>query len=517
MVPVKEILSHTKHRSAENDALIRKAYTFAEKAHEKHTRKSGEPYMMHPAEVALQLAKMELGAKTIAAGLLHDVLKDETVDKATLEHEFGQEVAFLVNSVSKLGKHKYHGAERHAESLRRLLVATSADIRVLIIKIVNRYQNMQTLEFLSPEKQRRIALETVDIFAPLADRLGMGNLKNQLEDLAFPYIDPDAYRHTLELRKLKNKETAEGLVLVKKILQRELLKKGFTDFSMDIRVKGLWSLHQKLKRKHDDITQIHDLVALRVIVKTVDDCYRVVGVIHELWKPLPGIFKDYISFKKPNGYQSLHTTVVTSDAGVVEIQVRTKEMHRHAQFGVASHMSYKTLGKDAPKSAFENFSFSWIRGMIPSLLQFSKKHQSGAPIKTTTSRGSKNTAPDWITELADAHASFAGAKEFITGLKEDFFSYRVFVFTPRGDVVDLPINSTPLDFAYAIHSDIGNHLQGAKINGKLVSFDTPLNNGDIVEAVTRNTAHPTAKWLEYARTSLAKKNIRASLSSETKK
>ncbi|HEX8946740.1 MAG TPA: HD domain-containing protein [Candidatus Paceibacterota bacterium] len=514
MVSVKDILGQMKNPSVADEVLIRKAYAFAEKAHEGHTRYSGEPYFIHPTAVALQLAKMELDAPTIAAGLLHDVIEDTHTSEEEVEHEFGREVLFLVQGVTKLGTHKYRGAERHAESLRRLLVATSADVRVLIIKLVDRYHNMTTLAHVPELKRQRIALETVEIYAPIADRLGMGRLKSDLEDLAFPYIDPDAYQHTLELRKLKNKENENGLALVKKALQRELVRKGFTTFRTDIRVKGLWSLHQKLKRKHDDITEIHDIAALRVIVPTIDDCYHVLGVIHMLWKPLPGNFKDYISFPKPNGYQSLHTTVVTSEAGIVEIQIRTEEMHRRAQYGIASHMSYKTLGKDAPKNASESFSFSWIRSLVPTLLRFSKKEESPATEEMIDRRRKKHTAPEWLTDLADAHASIAGTEEFIAGLKEDFFSHRVFVFTPKGDVVDLPINSTPLDFAYAIHSDLGNHLQGAKVNGKLVAFDTELHNGDIVEAVTRPSARPSAKWLDYARTSLARRHIRAVLSAE---
>ncbi len=512
MVSIKEILAEMREPSQEDEELIKKAYAFAQKAHTGHVRYSGEPYFIHPAAVAKQLAEMGLDAQTIATGLLHDVIEDTETTEEQVKKEFGNEILFLVQSVTKLGKHKYRGAERHAESLRRLLVATSSDVRVLVIKLADRYHNMTTLEHLPEHKRKRIALETVEIYSSIADRLGMGKLKCDLEDLAFPYIDPDAYQHTLEVRKLKRKETDEGLVKVKKQLQRELVKKGFTDFRTDIRIKGLWSLHQKLKRKNDDITEIHDIAALRAIVHTVDDCYRVLGVVHTLWKPLPGNFKDYIAFPKPNGYRSLHTTVVTSDAGIVEVQIRTEEMHRHSQFGIASHMSYKALGKEAAKDVSERFSFSWVRSLIPTLLKFSKKNIDNSPKKTST----PPSVPNWLTELADDHAVIAGTDEFITGLKEDFFSHRVFVFTPQGDVIDLPINSTPLDFAYAIHSDIGNHVQGAKVNGKLVSFDTNLQNGDMVEAVTRNSAHPTAKWLDYAITSLARKQIKVALSEDKK-
>lgn len=511
MISVKDILGAMKKPSRDDVKLIRHAYSFAKKIHEGRKRYSGEPCFTHSTAVAKQLAEMELDAHTITASLLCGVIEYTDTTRQTIEDNFGKEVQLLVSCVTKLGEHKYRGTKRHAESLRRLMVATSTDIRALLIKLMDRYNNMVTLES-APEKERlSTAIETVEIYAPIADRLGMGRLKRDLEDLSFPYIDPDAYQHTLEVRKLKSKETDRGLIRAQKTLRRELVRKGFTDFHTSIRIKGLWSLHQKLKRKHDDITLIHDVAALRIIVSEIDDCYLVLGVIHALWKPLPGNFKDYIASPKPNGYQSLHTTVITRDAGVVEIQVRTEKMHRHAQFGIASHMSYKTLGKDTAKASSERFSLAWVRTLIPSLLRISKKNNSSVMSQTTEKVPDTALMPHWLSELADAHTSAAGTNEFITGLKEDFFSYRVFVFTPKGDAVDLPINSTPIDFAYAIHSDIGNHMQGAKVNGKLASFDSPLVNGDVVDIITRQSAHPTTKWLDYARTTLARRNIRTVL------
>ena len=420
--------------------------------------------------------------------------------------EFSDELLFIVDGVTKLGTHKYRGAERHAESLRRLMVATASDIRVLIVKLADRYHNMQTLEHVPEPKRHRIALKTVEIYAPIADRLGMGRMKKQLEDLAFPYIDPDAARHTTEMRNLQTKETEEGLEKVQREIRAELTKKGLAKFETDTRLKGIWSLHQKLKRKKNDITLIHDIAALRIVVPTTEDCYAALGAVHALYRPLPGEFKDYIAFPKPNGYQSLHTTVVTPDAGIVEVQIRTEEMHRHAQFGVTSHMSYKQFGKslamldeNLQKRRFAAFSFSWVRSLIPTLMKFRKPPE-----------GEKKAvnAPAWLEDLADAHLKVASSKEFVASLKEDFFSHRVFVFTPKGDVVDLPVDSTPIDFAYAIHTDLGNHIQGAKVNGKLVSFDTPLGNGDVVEIIRRESAHPSSKWLEHVRTSLARKQIR---------
>ena len=514
MTTVKEIVGAMDNPSPEDKVLVERAYEFSKKAHEGHTRFSGEPYFAHPSAVAKVLAEYGMDASTIAAGLLHDAVEDSCVSRDAVAKEFNDEVMFIVDGVTKLGTHKYRGAERHAESLRRLLVATASDIRVLIVKLADRYHNMQTLEHVPEHKRRRIALETIEIYAPIADRLGMGRMKKNLEDLAFPFIDPDAARHTLEMRNQETKETETGLTKVQKDLHAELTKKGLTSFRTDMRLKGLWSLHQKLKRKNNDITQIHDIAALRIIVPAVEDCYAALGAVHALYRPLPGEFKDYIAFPKPNGYQSIHTTVVTPEAGIVEIQIRTEDMHRRAQFGITSHMSYKQLGKSiekldqsTQKSRFAALSFSWVRSLIPTLMKF-KRPESG-------SVSTAKKVPSWLEELADAHIEVASSKEFVAGLKEDFFSHRVFVFTPKGDVVDLPVDSTPIDFAYAIHTDLGNHLQGARVNGKLVSFDTPLKNGNVVEILRRESAHPSAKWLEYARTSLARKQIRTVLGMTT--
>jgi (p)ppGpp synthase/HD superfamily hydrolase len=510
VITLKEITAEMRNATPEDLALVEKAYEYAKQAHEGTKRYSGEPYFTHPAAAAKILAEMGMDAPTIAAGLLHDTVEDANVDLDDFKKRFGEEVYFLVEGVTKLGHHKYHGAERHAESLRRLLVATASDVRVLIVKLADRYHNMTTIAHVPEHKQKRIALETLEIFSPIADRLGMGSMKRDLEDLAFAVIDRDAYQHAIEVRKLKTKETEAGLIKVQRELQKNLARKGLRNFRTEIRMKGLWSLHQKLKRKGDDIDEIHDIAALRIILQTVDDCYAALGVVHALFKPLPGEFKDYIAFPKPNGYQSLHTTVLTSEAGIVEIQVRTEDMHRHAQFGIASHMSYKQLGKVAPKGAFEMLSFSWVRELLPTLMNFSQKPKESA--KPTNGNGKKpEGVPSWLTELANAHASIAGSSEFVEGLKEDFFSHRIFLFTPRGDVIDLPVGSTPVDFAYAIHSDVGNHMQGAKVNGKLVSFDTPLRNGQIVEIIRKESAKPTSKWYEFAKTSLARKHIRSAL------
>lgn len=504
MTTVKEILAQMQNLSPEDAKIIEKAYAFSENAHKGVTRYSGEPYFVHPAAVAKILAEMGMDAATVAAGLLHDAIEDAKATEEEVKKEFGAEVLFLVEGVTKLGKHKYRGAERHAESLRRLLVATSADIRVLIVKLADRYHNMQTLAHVPLHKQKRIALETLEIYAPIADRLGMGRIRRELEDLSFPAIDPDAYTHALEVRKLKTKETEDGLKKVQRELQIALTKQGIKNFRTDVRMKGLWSLHQKLKRKGDDITLIYDMAALRIIVPTIADCYTALGLVHSTYKPLPGGFKDYISVPKPSsGYQSLHTTVVTDGAGIVEIQIRTKDMHTQAEFGIASHGSYKLLGGSASGEAVRRMSLPWIQNLIPNLLNFTKKEPGKEAVAPNV--------PRWLVELAEAHAGNTGSTEFVEGLKSDFFSHRIFVFTPRGDVIDLPIGSTPVDFAYAIHSDLGNRMSGAKINGKMVSFDTVIKNGDMVEILKRESARPTAKWLDYAITSMARRHIRSEL------
>lgn len=520
MTTVKEIIAAMRDPSPEDIALVERAYAFSENAHKEHKRYSGEPYFLHPAAVAKHLASLGMDAETIAAGLLHDAVEDTGIPEVEIEKEFGKTVRFLVEGVTKLGKHKYQGAERHAESLRRLLVATSADVRVLIIKLCDRYHNMTTLSHVPEHKRRRIALETIDIYAPLADRLGMGAMKRELEDMAFPYVDFDAHNHAVEVRKLKTKETEQGLARVQKDLQHALARRGIKDFKTIVRMKGLWSLHQKLKRKNDDITLIHDIAALRIIVPTIDDCYTTLGVVHALWKPMPGEFKDYISFPKPNGYKSLHTTVLTPDAGIVEVQIRTPDMHQEAQFGIASHMTYKQLPKEhvqkmeekEQKQAYERISFGWMRSLVPTLLHLRRRDAEAQPAPEAAKKTKKGQqAPAWLTELADAHADVPGSEEFVTGLRQDFFSRRVFVFTPSGDVVDLPTDSTPIDFAYAIHSELGNHMNGVKVNGKMVAFDTRLRNGDVVEIMPKQSARPTPKWLDYARTALAKRHIRQEL------
>lgn len=503
---LQELLDLLENPSDEDRKLVEKAYHFAYEAHKTHNRMSGEPYFSHLYTTARSLAEFGMDARTVAAGLLHDSIEDVGVTPETIEKEFGKEILFLVEGVTKLGTIKYRGGERHAESLRRLFVATSQDIRVLIIKLLDRLHNMQTLSFVPKEKQRRIAAETIEIYAPLADRLGIGTLKRDIEDLAFPYVYPQEYEKTKQIFRQRKEAQQKNLEKVVKTLKRELAKHNVRSFRTEFRIKGMYSLWKKLERKNMDIESIHDMLAIRVIVPTVEDCYQVLGIIHSLWRPLPGKIKDYIAFEKPNGYHSLHTTVFTGDTGIVEIQIRTEEMHREAEFGVASHLIYKAVGAKKDK-AQQKTNVLWLRQLIPSLLRMRPTTVPTVPPNTPTT----GEVPTWITDLAHADEGEGLSNEFLEQLKSDFFSHRIFVFTPRGDVIDLPINSSPIDFAYAVHSDIGNHMSGAKVNGKLVALDTHLKNGDIVEIETKPSSHPTTKWLEHARTSMARKHIHTAL------
>lgn len=513
MASVKDITSLMNQPTAEDVALVSKAYEFCELAHKDHLRKSGEPYFVHLLETAKILAELGMGPKTIAAGLLHDSIEDVGVTAQTIEREFGAEILTLVEGVTKLGTLKYQGVSRHTESLRKLFVAMSQDIRVVIIKLSDRLHNMRTLQHVDLEKQRRIALETLEIYAPVAERLGMGRLKGELEDLAFPYVYPKEYEEVQKLLKQKSKENAKHLEKITRSLKKELGKQGITNFEIDYRIKRLYSLFRKLERKDWDIDKIHDLSALRILVPTVSDCYKILGVIHSNWRPLPGKIKDYIAFPKPNGYQSLHTNIFTGDGNILEIQIRTKEMHYEAEFGIASHLSYKHVAQEAPK---ETSNLLWIKSLLPSIAALKRQltPRNTPQELNLKERSSVPSAPEWIKELAETQLNVSQSEEFLNALKTDFFSHRIFVFTPQGDVVDLPINSTPIDFAYAIHSDIGDHVSGAKVNAKMTALNTELKNGDIVEILNKASSAPTTKWLDMAKTSLARRHIQSYLNKQ---
>lgn len=458
--------------------LLTKAHDFSKQAHEGQKRFSGEPYFNHAFATAYKLAELGMDTETIAAGLLHDTIEDGAATEDILKKEFGDEIAFLVEGVTKLGKLRYQGIERHTESLRKLFFAVAKDIRVLIIKLADRFHNVQTLEHVRKEKQKRIALETLEIYAPFANRLGMGELKGTLEDAAFPFAYPEQYKDiTEQLRDRKNTKQ-KHLEKINRTLQKELAVHGITDFKTDYRIKHTYSTYQKLLKKEKDIEKIYDIAALRIIVGSVEECYKTLGVIHSLWRPLPGRIKDYIAFPKPNGYQSIHTTIFTGDGDIVEIQIRTEVMHQEAEYGIAAHFAYK--------------------------------EESASP-----NSNALNKRLRWVKQLSEWQKQVHESKEFLENLRMDFFEHRVFVFTPQGDVIDLPENASPIDFAYAIHSDIGNHAAGAKVNGKFTSLDTPLKNGDIVEIITKKSSMPNQKWLQYVKTTLARKQIRSTLGKNT--
>jgi guanosine-3',5'-bis(diphosphate) 3'-pyrophosphohydrolase len=490
---VKDITHLMDSPSAEKIALIEKAYTTAEKAHSGVKRKSGEPYFIHVFETAKILAELKMCAEVICAGLLHDSIEDGVLTEEEIKKEFGDEILFLVNGVTKLGKLKYRGAERHMESLRKLFVASAQDVRVIIIKLCDRLHNMRTLQFVRPDKQYRIALETLEIFSPLAYRLGIRKLSRELEDLSFPYVYPKEYKEVKELVKLKSAETLPRLEKFMKAIKKALAEESMTNINTDYRLKGLYSLSRKIIRKEGDIEKVYDILALRIFTDTISDCYKALGIIHSKWRPLPGRIKDYIAVPKLNGYKSIHTTVFTGDGAIVEVQIRTHEMHKNSEYGIASHLVYKNMKNS------ENKEMNWFTQFLPRTLNpFAKSVEE------------KETAPAWMKEFAEAHTVSEG-EEMMKDLKADFFNQRIFTFTPMGDVVDLPIGSTVIDFAYAIHSDIGNHISSAMVNNKIASLDMELKNEDQVEIITKKSAKPNRKWLDYAKTSMAKRFIKTAL------
>lgn len=435
--------------------LLEKAYNTAKKAHEGQKRASGEPYFNHVFETAKNLACFGLDTVTIAAGFLHDTIEDTPVTEEDIRKDFGDEIVFLVNGVTKLGTLKYQGRERHIKSLQKFFIAIADDFRVVAIKLCDRLHNIQTLEYVKKDKQERIALETIELYSPLAFRLGMNKLAKELEDYAFPFAYPKEAKMVEELLNKKKKTDEKYLKKVWRTLKIELAEHKIKTLETHSRVKGRYSLWKKLKRKNMDIEKIYDIVALRVILPKVEDCYRALGVIHSKWRPLPGRIKDYIALPKINGYQSIHTTIFTGDGGIAEIQIRTQTMHDFAEFGLAAHHIYK------------------------------------------------DNEIDWLQDLK----SIQDEKNFIHRLKTDFFDYRIFVFTPLGDVIDLPQGASAIDFAYTIHSDIGNTAQAVKINGKHSALKTILKNGDIVEINTHKTSSPSRKWLDFAKTAIARKHI----------
>lgn len=475
METAEQLISQIQGKITKKDTeLLKKAYAFSLQAHEGQKRMSGEPYFVHVVETVKILIDLGLDTQTVAAGFLHDVLEDTNIKEEEIARQFGNEILFLVKGVTKLGTVKYRGAERHVESLRKFFMAMAQDLRVVMIKFADRLHNLRTLEHVREDKRQRIALESIEVYAPLANRLGMGKLKGEIEDAAFPYAYPKEYKEVEEIFNEKKGPYKKYLFEVSEHLRKELNKNKIKYIDINYRIKHKFSLYKKLLKYNHDIDKIYDIVALRVVVETVEDCYRVLGIIHAVWNPLPGRIKDYIAVPKPNGYRSIHTTIFTGLGGIAEIQIRTLEMHAEAEYGIAAHYAYKEQGykkaKGEPKDKFK-----------------------------------------WIEELQEFNKQTERPEKFISHLKTDFFNDRIFVFTPKGDVIDLPEGSTPLDFAYNIHSEIGDHAFAAKVNGKISPLFASLKNGDIVEITAKKDSHPSSKWLASVKTTAAKKHIKSYL------
>ncbi len=469
-------------------AKVDEAYRFAAEFHKNQKRRSGEAYINHPVEVALILAHdLHMDEDVICAALLHDTVEDTPATLADLKDLFGETVAELVDGVTKLTSIEVDSMDaKQALNLRKMFLAMSRDIRVVIIKLADRLHNMRTLVALPPDRRVFKAHETMDVYAPLADRLGISSIKWELEDLAFFYLEPEEYQRIARMvqdsRDQRERDTEEAI----KTLTDELRRVGLSDFQITGRPKHLWSIYLKMKRKGKEFADIYDLIALRVITDTVGDCYSALGAVHSLWHPLPGRFKDYIATPKPNGYQSLHTTVVGPEARPIEIQIRTREMHEQAEFGIAAHWLYKRAGNSKGDMSADDKSvdkqISWIRRSL-----------------------------DWTVEgdIDDPH-------EFLEDLRVDLFDDEIFVFTPKGEVMSLRAGSTPLDFAYAVHTEVGNHCVGAKVNGSVVSLTRPLATGDRIEILTNKNAKPSRDWMNIVRTPSARTKIRKYFAASTK-
>jgi GTP diphosphokinase / guanosine-3',5'-bis(diphosphate) 3'-diphosphatase len=457
------------YRPKDDLAPLEKAFRFARQCHEGQVRSSGEPYMVHPLQVAHILADMRMDVVAMETGLLHDVVEDTSVTVDQVKKEFGDEVARSVDGVTKLTKLDFFSAEeRQAESFRKMLLAMVEDIRVIMVKLADRMHNMRTLGYLGPERRERIARETLEIYAPIAHRLGMGKVRGELEDLAFQYLEPEAYREIVDAVESRRHSNEEFLAEIKRTVEAELRREGIPA-RMEGRIKRPYSVFQKLRRQKIPIDQVYDLTALRIITDSVKNCYAALGVIHNEWRPIPGRIKDFIAIPRPNLYQSLHTSVVGPHGQTFEVQIRTEEMHRIAEEGIAAHWKYKE-GRKGP--AADDQRIAWLRHLV-----------------------------EWQQDMQDPG-------EFLSTLKVDLYPEEVYAFTPRGKVIVLPRDASPIDFAYAIHSDVGNMCVGAKVNGRIVPLRSALRNGDVVEIMTQPGHQPSKDWLSIVKTARARNKIK---------
>ncbi len=448
--------------------LIRKAYEFSQKHHAGQSRASGQPYLVHPLEVALVLAEMKMDPVAIAAGLLHDSVEDTSVTVVDIRKEFGEQVAHIVEGVTKISAIDFATREeQQAENLRKMMLAMVDDIRVVLIKLADRLHNMRTLEHLPPERQQKIARETLEIYAPIAHRLGMGKIRGELEDLGFRYVDPIGYQQVHDAVEARRKAGEAFLARVEAVFRDKLKEAGITA-TVESRIKRLYSIHKKLQRQHITVEQVYDLYAMRVITKSIQDCYAVLGIIHNLWRPVPGRIKDFIAMPRPNLYQSLHTSVISEEGTPFEVQIRTEEMHKMAEEGIAAHWKYK----DGPVSAQDEQRLAWLRQVV-----------------------------EWQRDVSDP-------SEFLSTLKIDLYPEEVYTFTPKGKVVVLPRDSSPIDFAYSVHTEVGHSCVGAKVNGRMVPLRFKLHSGDIVEILTQAGHKPSRDWLAIAKSSRARNKIK---------
>jgi len=456
------------NRPQDNLEIVQKAHDFSQRYHSGQTRLSGEPYLVHPLEVALVLAEMKMDPIAVAAGLLHDSVEDTSVTIVDIRKEFGEQVAHIVEGVTKISQIDFATREeQQAENLRKMMLAMVDDIRVVLIKHADRLHNMRTLEHLPPERQHKVAKETLEIYGPIAHRLGMGKIRGELEDLGFRYLDPITYQQIHDAVEARRKEGEAFLARVEQELREKLKEAGITA-RLESRIKRLYSIHKKLVRQRISVDQVYDLCAMRVITRSVQDCYAVLGIVHNIWRPVPGRIKDFIAMPRPNFYQSLHTSVITDDGTPFEIQIRTEEMHKVAEEGIAAHWKYK----DGPVSAQDEQRLAWLRQVV-----------------------------EWQRDVSDPN-------EFLSTLKVDLYPEEVYTFTPKGKVVVLPRDSTPIDFAYTIHSEVGHTCVGAKVNGRMVPLRHKLHSGDIVEILTQPGHKPSRDWLAVVKSSRARNKIK---------